>query len=108
MIAPTPAADANLLIALLGCLATALASTVIVVQMRQQHGVQPIRRRRDARLTHHVQDPLAEHRVGQHARAGDLDQDGRVAEPGDGHGTRLASVRVGCIHPPRVMCGHPE
>jgi len=32
---PTPAADANLLIALLGCLATALAATVIVVQMRR-------------------------------------------------------------------------
>src|SRR5437773_3347844 len=35
MIVPTPAADANLLIVLLGCLATALASTVIVVQMRR-------------------------------------------------------------------------
>src|SRR5438132_9226379 len=35
MIVPTPAADANLLIVLLGCLATALASTVIVVNMRR-------------------------------------------------------------------------
>jgi hypothetical protein len=83
------------------------AVEVVAVQVRDQDGVDAARQRRGRSVADEVADARAEHRVREEPCAGDVDEDGRVPEPGQlrrgRHGRRVAIARVGGSHPRRVI-----
>ena len=68
---------------------------VVAVEVREQHGVEPVGRvgRRD--VPAQVDDAGPQQRVGEHRERAELDQRGRVAEPAD-----AVTRRLHRLHPP--------
>lgn len=68
---------------------------MVVVQVRDQHrGHFAARLRRRVRSAPaQVREPAAQHGVGEHTRAADLEQRGRMPDPGDARAGRLRAGR---------------
>ena len=76
---------------------------MVVVRVRDEHRIERpgIGRRRD--VAAEVRDPVAQHGVGQQPRTAQLEQQRRVADPGDASGharARWASTRSAMTAPP--------
>ena len=78
---------------------------VVEVQVRDEDGVEP---RQDLRVraravADEVRHARAQHRIGEQARAADLERDGRVPDPGDplraGHAHTIREPRASAPHP---------
>jgi len=72
---------------------------VVVVHVRDQHGVDALRQRRHRHDAPEHADAPPQHRIGQQPRAAELDQDRAVPEPDDAH----RAARMAAPSAPRLI-----